>query len=58
METKYNIMFMNYSFFKGKFKGMQVCSSHEFVLKIVTASLKRYGIAGGQEVVFIKWKIS
>lgn len=58
METKYNIMFVSYSFFKGKFKGMEVCSSREFVLKIVTASLERYGIAGGQEVVFIKWKIS
>lgn len=39
METKQldNTVFMKYSFFKGKFKGM-VCLSHEFLLKTVNVS--------------------
>lgn len=39
MEIKqfYNIMFVNFSFFKGKFKGT-ICSFHELVLKIITFS--------------------
>lgn len=50
-----NTVFMNHSFFKRKFKGT-VCSSHEFVLKIATVSLKSCGVAGGQEVIIIKFK--
>lgn len=51
-------------FFKRKFKEMG-CSSHEFLLKIVTVSLKSCGVikkkkscgvAGGQKVIFIKLK--
>lgn len=55
MEIKYNVMFMNCSFLR---ETQRVCSSHELVLKIVTASLKSLRIAGSQEVVFIKLKIS
>ena len=57
METKQldNTVFMKYSFFKGKFKGM-VCLSHEFLLKTVNVSSQRCGLAGGQEVVSIKLK--